>query len=59
VTSTPKDRLAEAIFEYFDDDNGDQLIKDLAELLAQDRDHHLRKFRALSHAYEQLFGQSF
>lgn len=59
MTSTPKDRLAEAIFEYFDDDNGDQLIKDLAELLAQDRNHHLRKFRALSHAYEQLFGQSF
>ncbi len=59
MTSTPKDRLAEAIFEYFDDDNGDQLIKDLAELLAQDRDHHLRKFRSLSHAYEQLFGQSF
>ena len=59
MTSTPKDRLAEAILEYFDDDNGDQLIKDLAELLAQDRDHHLRKFRSLSHAYEQLFGQSF
>jgi len=59
VTSTPRDRLADAIFEYFENDDGDQLIKDLAELLAQDRDHHLRKFRALSHAYEQLFGQSF
>ena len=57
--STPTDRLSDAIFEYFENDNGDQLIKDLAELLAQDRDHHLRKFRSLSHAYEQLFGQSF
>lgn len=57
--STPKDTLTDAIFEYFDNDNGDQLIKDLAELLAKDRGHHLRKFRALSHAYEQLFGQSF
>lgn len=57
--STPKDTLTDAIFEYFDNENGDQLIKDLAELLAKDRDHHLRKFRALSHAYEQLFGQSF
>ena len=57
--STPKDRLCDAIFEYFEDDNGDQLIKDLADLLAKDRDHHLRKFRAISHAYEQLFGQSF
>ena len=57
--STPKEALAEAIFEYFDADNGDQLIKDFAELLAKDRDYHLRKFRAISHAYEQLFGQSF
>lgn len=57
--STPKDRLSDAIFDYFDDGNGDQLIKDLADLLAKDRDHHLRKFRAISHAYEQLFGQSF
>ena len=56
MTSTPKDRLSDAIFEYFENDDGDQLIKDLAELLAQDRDHHLRKFRSLSHAYEQLFG---
>ena len=59
MTTSPKDRLTEAIFEYFDDDNGDQLIKDLAELLAEDRDHHLRKFRVISHAYEQLFGQHF
>lgn len=59
MTSTPKDRLSDAIFDYFDNDNGDQLIKDLAELLAQDRDHHLRKFRAISNAYEQLFGQQF
>ena len=59
MTSTPKDRLADAIFEYFQNDNGEQLIKDLAQLLAEDRDHHLRKFRSLSHAYEQLFGQSF
>ena len=57
--STLKDRLSDAIFDYFDNDNGDQLIKDLAELLAEDRDHHLRKFRSISHAYEQLFGQSF
>ena len=57
--STPKDTLTDAIFEYFDNDNGDQLVKDLAELLAKDRDHHLRKFRTLSHAYEQLFGKSF
>lgn len=57
--STPKDVLSDAIFNYFDNDNGDEFIKDLAELLAQDRDHHLRKFRAISHAYEQLFGQSF
>jgi len=57
--STPKDRLSDAIFDYFDEDNGDQFIKDLAELLAKDRDYHLRKFRAISHAYEQLFGQSF
>lgn len=59
MTSTPKDRLSDAIFEYFENDDGDQLIKDLAELLAQDRDRHLRKFRALAHAYEQLFGQPF
>jgi hypothetical protein len=59
VTSTRKDRLADAIFEYFENDNGEQLIKDLSELLAQDRDHHLRKFRAISNAYEQFFGQSF
>jgi hypothetical protein len=57
--STPREALAEAIFEYFDNDNGDQLIKDLAELLAKDRDYHLGKFRAISHAYEQFFGQSF
>ena len=57
--NTPKDRLSDAIFDYFDNDNGDQLIKDLAELLAEDRDYHLRKFRSISHAYEQLFGQSF
>ena len=57
--STSKDRLSDAIFDYFHDDNSDQLIKDLAELLAKDRDYHLRKFRAISHAYEQLFGQSF
>ena len=57
--STPKDMLSDAIFNYFDEDNGDQFIKDLAELLAKDRDYHLRKFRAISHAYEQLFGQQF
>lgn len=57
--NTSKDRLSDAIFDYFDNDNGDQLIKDLAELLAQDRDYHLKKFRAVSHAYEQLFGKPF
>ena len=57
--STPKDRLSDAIFDYFDNENGDEFIKDLAELLAQDQDYHLRKFRALANAYEQLFGKPF
>lgn len=55
----PQDRLSNAIYEYLENDNGDQFIKDLAQLIAKDRDNHLRKFRAFSHVYEQLFGQSF
>lgn len=58
-----KDRLSDCIFEYFDSEedgknSGDEFVKDLAELLQENRDYHLRKFRAFSTAYEQLHGQS-
>ena len=62
--SNKKDRLSDCIFDYFDTEeegknNGDEFVKDLAELLQENRDYHLLKFRAFSSAYEQLHGQSF
>ena len=59
-----KDRLSDCIFDYFDSEeegknSGDEFVKDLAELLKENRDYHLQKFRAFSSAYEQLHGQQF
>ena len=47
---SPKDVLSDAINAYLDDENediGERFSRDLAELLAEDRDYHLRKSRAL------------
>ena len=59
-----KDRLSDCIFDYFDSEeegknSGHEFVKDLAELLQENRDYHLRKFRAFSAAYESLHGQQF
>ena len=47
---SPRDILSDAINAYLNDENeniGERFSRDLVELLAEDRDYHLRQSRAL------------
>lgn len=57
---SPKDVLSDAINAYLDDENediGERFSRDLAELLAEDRDYHLRKSRALLDIIIRIYGK--
>ena len=57
---SPKDVLSDAINAYLDDENediGERFSRDLAELLAEDRDYHLRQSRALLDIIIRIHGK--
>ena len=57
---SPKDVLSDAINAYLNDENediGERFSRDLAELLAEDRDYHLRKSRALLDIIIGVYGK--
>ena len=56
----PRDLLSDAIAAYLNDENedtGERFSRDLAELLAEDRDYHLRKSRALLDIIIRIYGK--
>ena len=57
---SPKDVLSDAINAYLDDENediGERFSRDLAELLAEDRDYHLRQSRTLLDIIIRIYGK--
>ena len=57
---SPKDILSDAINAYLDDENediGERFSRDLAELLAEDRDYHLRQSRTLLDIIIRIYGK--
>ena len=57
---SPKDVLSDAINAYLNDENeniGERFSRDLAELLAEDRDYHLRQSRALLDIIIRIYGK--
>lgn len=57
---SPKDILSDAINAYLDDENediGERFSRDLAELLAEDRDYHLRQSRTLLDIIIRIYGE--
>ena len=57
---SPKDVLSDAINAYLNDENediGERFSRDLAELLAEDRDYHLRQSRALLDIIIRIHGK--
>ena len=57
---SPKDVLSDAINAYLNDENediGKRFSRDLAELLAQDRDYHLRQSRTLLDIIIRIYGE--
>ena len=57
---SPKDVLSDAINAYLNDENediGERFSRDLAELLAEDRDYHLRQSRTLLDIIIRVYGK--
>ena len=57
---SPKDVLSDAINAYLNDENediGERFSRDLAELLAEDRDYHLRQSRTLLDIIIRIYGK--
>ena len=57
---SPKDVLSDAINAYLNDENediGERFSRDLAELLAEDRDYHLRQSRTLLDIIIRIYGE--
>ena len=57
---SPKDVLSDAINAYLNDENediGERFSRDLAELLAEDRDYHLRQSRVVADIIIRIYGK--
>ena len=57
---SPKDVLSDAINAYLNDENediGERFSKDLAELLSEDHDYHLRQSRVVADIIIRIYGK--
>ena len=57
---SPRDFLSDAIVAYLNDENegtGERFIKDLAELLSEDHDYHLRQSRVVADIISRIYGK--